>query len=305
MHTLRIGTRGSALARWQAQWVADQLRHKEISIEVTVISTTGDRQTGPLTAGGSPGLFTKEIQGALLREEIDVAVHSLKDLPTQSSQGLTLAAIPARESPWDVLVSSNSAGLQQLAAGACVGTGSPRRKAQLLNMRPDLQVKEVRGNVGTRLEKLAAGQFDGLILAEAGLRRLGLQEQISEVLSADQMLPAVGQGALAVEIRSQDHESRKILETLNDPATAAAVLAERSVLATLQAGCLAPVATWGRIQDDRLLLDAIVLSGDGSKRLFAQGAGRAAEAREIGQEVAQLLLQQGAAGLIAEAHAPE
>ena len=299
---LRLGTRGSALARWQADWVTSQLQQQGIDVSIILISTTGDRQTGPLTAGGSPGLFTKEIQAALLRDEIDVAVHSLKDLPTQATEGLSLAAIPIRESPWDVLVSSSSTGLEQLAPGACVGTGSPRRKAQLLHLRPDLQVTAVRGNVDTRLKKLAAGQYDGLILAEAGLRRLELHDCISEVLSADQMLPAVGQGALGIEVRRQDQRSQALLEHLNDPTTAASVTAERTVLATLQAGCLAPVATWGRVDNDQLLLDAIVLNEDGSQRLVAQGEGKIAAAIEIGQEVAQQLLQQGAARLITEAH---
>ena len=299
---LRLGTRGSALARWQADWVASQLQQQGIEVSIVLISTTGDTQTGSLTAGGSPGLFTKEIQAALLRDEIDVAVHSLKDLPTQSSEGLSLAAIPLRESPWDVLVSSQSASLDQLAAGACVGTGSPRRKAQLLHIRPDLQVTEVRGNVDTRLKKLADGQYDALVLAEAGLRRLGLDDRITEVLTPAQMLPAVGQGALGIEVRSQDQQRQDILAYLNDPATVAAVTAERTVLSTLQAGCLAPVATWGRVDDNQLLLDAIVLNGDGSQRLVAQGQGSISQVTEVGQDVAQQLLQQGAAELIAEAH---
>jgi len=299
---LRLGTRGSALARWQADWVASQLQQQGIEVSIILISTTGDTQTGSLTTGGSPGLFTKEIQAALLRDEIDVAVHSLKDLPTQSSEGLSLAAIPLRESPWDVLVSSQSASLDQLATGACVGTGSPRRKAQLLHIRPDLQVTEVRGNVDTRLKKLADGQYDAIVLAEAGLRRLGLHDRITEVLTPTQMLPAVGQGALGIEIRSQDQQRQDILASLNDPATVAAVTAERTVLSTLQAGCLAPVATWGRVDDEQLLLDAIVLNGDGSQRLVAQGQGSISQVTEIGQDVAQQLLQQGAAELIAEAH---
>jgi len=299
---LRLGTRGSALARWQANWVASQLQQQGVEVSIILISTTGDRQTGPLTAGGSPGLFTKEIQAALLRNEIDLAVHSLKDLPTQATEGLILAAIPVRESPWDVLVSSSSARLDQLAPGARVGTGSPRRKAQLLHLRPDLQITAVRGNVDTRLKKLADGQYDGLILAEAGLRRLELHDCISEVLSADQMLPAVGQGALGIEVRRQDERSQTLLKHLNDPTTAASVTAERTVLTRLEAGCLAPVATWGRVNNDQLLLDAIVLNENGSQRLVAQGEGSVAEAIEIGQQVAQQLLQQGAAHIITKAH---
>ncbi len=299
---LRLGTRGSALARWQANWVTTQLEQQGTEVSIVLISTSGDKQTGPLTAGGSPGLFTKEIQAALLRDEIDLAVHSLKDLPTQPTQDLSLAAIPVRESPWDVLVSSSSTALEELAPGARIGTGSPRRKAQLLHLRPDLEINAIRGNVDTRLKKLADGQYDALILAEAGLRRLELQDCISQVLSADQMLPAVGQGALGIEVRDQDQRSRDLLKPLNDPTTAASVTAERTVLATLQAGCLAPVATWGRVDNEQLLLDAIVMNEDGSQRLVAQGEGTVSEAKAIGEKVAQQLLDQGAAGLIADAH---
>ncbi|MDE0736853.1 MAG: hydroxymethylbilane synthase [Pirellulaceae bacterium] len=299
---LRLGTRGSALARWQADWVADQLRQQEVNVEIILISTTGDTRVGPLSAGGSPGLFTKEIQAALLRDEIDIAVHSLKDLPTQVTPGLQLAAVPLRASPWDVLVSNQADELEALAEGARVGTGSPRRRAQLLNLRPDLEVSDVRGNVDTRLRKLDEDQYDALILAEAGLQRLELGHRITQVLAANQMLPAVGQGALGVEIRDPDQPTRKILESLNDPTTAASVTAERTVLATLQAGCLAPVATWGRIENEQLQLDALVLSENGDQRLSAQAQGSLEEAAAVGESVAQQLLQQGAARLIEAAH---
>lgn len=301
---LRIGTRGSALARWQAEWIAAQLQQQDLDVEIIVIATSGDNQPGPITSAASPGLFTKEIQAALLHEDVDVAVHSLKDLPTQPTAELTLAAIPVRESPWDVLVSSHSKTLDQLDPGARVGTGSPRRKAQLLHIRSDLNILDIRGNVDTRLRKLADGQYDSLVLAEAGLQRLGLQAHITEVFSPDRMLPAVGQGALGVEVRSHDHQSREILAALNDPATVASVTAERTILATLQAGCLAPVATWGRMNADQLIVDAIVLSHDGRQRLFAQATGAATEAKAMGQAVAHELLQQGAASLIADAHPP-
>ena len=299
---LRLGTRGSALARWQANWIASQLQQRDIEVEIILISTTGDTRVGPLSAGGSPGLFTKEIQAALLRDEIDIAVHSLKDLPTQGTPGLQLAAVPLRASPWDVLVSNQADKLAALDEGAHVGTGSPRRRAQLLSLRPDLQVSDVRGNVDTRLKKLDEGQYDALILAEAGLQRLELGQRITQVLAANQMLPAVGQGALGVEIRDQDQLTGNILESLNDPDTAASVTAERTVLATLQAGCLAPVATWGRIENERLQLDALVLSENGDQRLSAQAEGAPAEANAVGESVAQQLLQQGAAELIEAAH---
>jgi hydroxymethylbilane synthase len=230
---------------------------------------------------------------------VDLAVHSLKDLPTEPVEGLILAAVPARESPADVLVSREGAPLESLPQGARVGTGSLRRQAQLRHVRPDLQVADVRGNVDTRLRKLDEGQFDAIVLAEAGLRRLGFVERGSQVLPFDVMLPAVGQGALGIECREEDAETREILASLNDSATRAAVTAERALLEHLRGGCMAPIGALGRLDGDELSLSAVVLSRDGVKRLIASECGSPSEAELLGTRVADVLLAQGAAELIA------
>ena len=299
---LRLGTRASALALWQAEWVAARLHEHGVHVELVLLSTHGDRvQQGPIAALDQQGAFTKELQRALLAGEIDLAVHSLKDLPTQPVEGLSIACVPARGPAADVLVSRDGKSLDQLAAGAVVGTGSMRRRAQLWRVRPDLQMRDVRGNVDTRLRKLEEGQYDALVLAEAGLRRLGRDDAISEVLPASIMLPAVGQGALGVETREGDESTRAALAGLHDPATFAAVSAERVLLHELRGGCLAPVGALGFIQDatSQLSLEAAVLSSDGRRRLFAQSAADANMVEALGRQVAQSLLDQGAAELLA------
>lgn len=296
---LRLGTRASPLARWQAQWVAARLGERGIEVEMIPISTQGDVKTGPLGQIGGQGLFTKEIQRALLDREIDVAVHSLKDLPTVAVEGLAIAAVPPRESTADVLVSKLADSLEKLPHGSRIGTGSLRRKAQLLHVRPDLAILEIRGNVDTRLRKLDAGEYDAIVLAEAGLRRLGLAERATCILPRSIMLPAVGQGALGIETRADDAVSRTLVEPLDDAATHAAVLAERSMLAALRGGCLAPVGALGRGVGSVLSLDGVVLSGDGQHKISAAAAGRPDDAVSIGQQVADELLVQGASELIA------
>ena len=269
MH-LRIGTRHSPLALWQAHWVADQLNSAGHQVELVKITTTGDTTTTPLGQGGGVGLFTKEIQKALLDERCDIAVHSLKDLPTQPIPGLTLAAVPNRESPNDCLISTKFRSLSDLPLNARIGTGSPRRKAQLLHLRPDLDLQDIRGNVETRLAKLTSQPFDAIILAYAGLQRLGLEslklnpEHLC-VLPTDVMLPAVGQAALGLETRTEDTKTREALLPLIDPATLICVRAERELLRLLQAGCLAPVAAHATIANQILLLRAKVFSDDGTK----------------------------------------
>ncbi|MHB8969677.1 MAG: hydroxymethylbilane synthase [Pirellulaceae bacterium] len=300
---IRLGTRGSALARWQADWVAEQLRSQGIEVAMVLITTQGDVRSGPIGAIGSQGVFTKEIQRALLDERVDLAVHSLKDLPTEPVEGLVLAAVPPRERPGDALVTNGVSDFASLATGARVGTGSMRRRAQLLHMRPDLQMTDIRGNVDTRLRLLDAGEFAAIVLAEAGLTRLGLAHRITQVLPKEWMLPAVGQGALGLETRTADQRTRDIVGLLDDAETHAAVLAERAVLATLRGGCLAPVGTWGRVVEGTLLLDGVVLDPLGTRRLVAQAAGPPQAAVTIGQQVAAQLLDQGAAELIAQAHA--
>jgi hydroxymethylbilane synthase len=289
------------LARWQANWVAEQLRNDHVEVELVPIATAGDRdQSGPIGAIGTAGVFTKELQRALLDGRIDLAVHSLKDLPTDPVEGLSLAAVPPRDSAGDALLSRDRLRLAELAPGAKVGTGSLRRQSQLLHARPDLQTSAIRGNVETRVAKLHEGQFDAIVLAEAGLNRLGLRDQIAEILPKSLMLPAVGQGALGLEARADDGATRSVIEPLDDRETHAAVLAERSLLAALCGGCLAPVGAWGRVENaGELRLTAAVLSHDGQKRLAAEAAGSIADAIELGRRVAAQLLDQGAAALIA------
>lgn len=297
---LRLGTRASPLARWQADWVAAELRRHGHDVSLVPLTTRGDQQLGAsLAVIGGQGLFTKELQRALLHDEIDLAVHSLKDLPTEPVAGLELGAIPPRAPTADVLVSARWPSLAELPAGAAVGTGSLRRRAQLWHARPDLRMLEIRGNVETRLRKLADGEYDALVLAQAGLQRLELDEHIREILSESVMLPAVGQGALGVEIRSADDELREALAPLDDAATRAAVTAERALLAALRAGCLAPVGAKGRIENERLTLRGVVLSGDGKIRLEAFQAGLPHEAQRVGRELAEQLQRQGAGELIA------
>jgi len=296
---LRLGTRASALARWQAEWVAARLTELGVEVELVPITTQGDVKTQPLGQIGGQGLFTKELQRALLDNQIDLAVHSLKDLPTAPVDGLALAAVPERESTADVLVSNIAKRVEDLPPAARVGTGSLRRQAQLLHLRPDLRVLDIRGNVETRLRKLDEEQFDAIVLAEAGLKRLGLAERIVSVIPRAVMLPAVGQGALGIEARSTDGTTRQLLTPLNHEATHLAVIAERSLLSTLRGGCLAPVGALGRIENGRLQLDSVVLSGDGAKRVAASGDALPNDAEALGQQVAQSLIDQGATELIA------
>jgi hydroxymethylbilane synthase len=301
---LKLGTRASALARWQAEWVATQLQTRGVEVELVPITTRGDTTTNVSLGqlGGSPGVFTKELQRALLAGTIDLAVHSLKDLPTDVVAGLALAAVPEREDVADVLVSRDGLAFERLPAGAKVGTGSVRRRAQLLHARPDLQMHDIRGNVDTRLGKLASGEYDAIVLALAGLKRLGLAERITQVFSPQQVLPAVGQGALGIESRADDLATREALRALDHQPSHQAVLAERSLLAALVGGCLAPVGAWARVTGEgRLQLDAVVLSDDGRQRLAAHGAADLAAAASLGREVAQQLLAQGASRLIADA----
>lgn len=297
---IRLGTRSSPLARWQAEWVAARLTALGITVEMIHITTQGDVKTGPLGQIGGQGLFTKEIQRALLDKEIDLAVHSLKDLPTADVPGLTIAAVPSRESVNDVLVGPFRM-LDELPEGARIGTGSLRRRAQLLHARPDLQLLEIRGNVDTRLRKLDAGEYDAIVLAQAGLSRLGLAERISYVIPPQVMLPAVGQGALGLETRVDDETTRQQLQSLNDEATFHAVTAERTLLQSLRAGCLAPVGAWARFEAGFLKLQATVLHPDGTERLAAEASAPGEQARQLGTQVAENLLQQGAAALITAA----
>ncbi|HLA85646.1 MAG TPA: hydroxymethylbilane synthase [Thermoguttaceae bacterium] len=303
---LRLGTRASALAAWQARWVADRLARQGIDVELVPITTAGDRQrTEPIGQIGTQGVFTKEIQNELLAGRVDLAVHSLKDLATVAVPGLALVAVPERGPVADVLVFRDTVvtTLNDLPPRAVVATGSPRRKAQLLHARPDLRIKDLRGNVETRLAKLDAGRFDAVVLAEAGLRRLGLEARIGQVLPPAIMLPAVGQGALAVEMRADDPRARAVARAIDHASTHAAVAAERAMLAALQGGCLAPVAAWARVEGETLRLDGRVMRLDGSERLDAASTGPIAEPESLGRRVAAELIEQGAAEFIREARA--
>jgi len=295
---LRLGTRASKLARWQADWAAERLRELGYAVEIVFITTKGDVTQAPLGQIGGQGVFTKRIQQALLDDEIDFAVHSLKDLPTEAVEGLTLAAVPTRASCGDALISDSGITIEGLPEAARIGTGSKRRQAQLLYARPDLEVADIRGNVGTRLRKLDEGQFDAIVLAEAGLDRLGLSDRSTQILPRSLMLPAVGQGALGLEARADDQHTIEAVARLNDPETEVSVIAERSLLASLRAGCLAPVGAWGRVEDGQLKLDAVVLSEDGRERLSVDVAGEAMAADSIGKQAAETLIEKGAKTLI-------
>ncbi|MDD4268123.1 MAG: hydroxymethylbilane synthase [Pirellulales bacterium] len=299
---IRLGTRASKLARWQADWVAARLEELGVAVELVPITTRGDRdQRGPIGTIGTQGVFTKEIQRALLDGRIDLAVHSLKDLPTEPVEGLCLAAVPERDSVRDALVCREPGSLEELRPGAVIGSGSLRRRAQLLHRRADLQIDDIRGNVDTRLKRLADGAFDAIVLAEAGLKRLGLASRITQILPPEIMLSAVGQGALGLETRAEDLATRSALEPLDHPASHTAVLAERTMLAALCGGCLAPIAGWGRVEGAKLVLTGRVVGGDGKCRIEATESDRLTDAARLGRRVADQLLDQGAGDLIAAA----
>ena len=266
---LRLGTRASRLARWQADWIAARLKELDCQVEMVPLRTEGDRRTeGPIGAIGTQGVFTKELQRALLERRIDLAVHSLKDLSTEPVAGLVLAATPRRGPTADCLVAQKADSFDGLPHGAIVGTGSLRRKTQLLYRRPDLDVRDIRGNVETRLEKCRRGEYDAIVLAEAGLVRLELAEAITDRFAPETLLSAVGQGALGVEARADDTDCLAILAKLDDPHTRASVVAERTMMARLEGGCLAPIGAWGRVDENgRLLLTGRVMSLDGRTKL--------------------------------------
>lgn len=289
-----IGTRGSKLALWQAHWIEARLRELGFDTALRVIKTTGDKiADAPLAKiaadSGLKGAFTKEIEEALLDGRIDLAVHSLKDLPTELDRRLTIGCIPKRADPRDALVGKT---LAQLRPGDRIGTGSLRRAAQFKQLKEDVAIKGIRGNVDTRLRKLDSGHYDAILLSAAGLHRLGLEASIAEILEPDSMVPAVGQGALAVEIRSNDKRVQSALTPLRHRETAAAVTAERSLLHALGGGCQVPLGGYGHVSDDRLILDAVVISDRGD-RFCASAEGPVDAAREIGEAVAEKLRGQG------------
>ncbi|SDQ16102.1 hydroxymethylbilane synthase [Quadrisphaera sp. DSM 44207] len=301
---LRLGTRRSALARTQSEHVARALRERTgRAVELVEVTTPGDVSRASLLVIGGTGVFVSALRDALLEGRVDLAVHSLKDLPTGPADGLAVAAVPEREDPRDVLVARGGAGLADLPRGARVGTGSPRRAAQLRAHRPDLRVVDVRGNVDTRLRMVSGGGLDAVVLARAGLLRLGRADEASEVLEPDVLLPAPGQGALAVECRADDEQVLAACAQLEHPASRAEVTAERALLAALEAGCTAPVGALARTgPDGSLQLRALVASPDGAARLERSGRASSpapADARHLGQRLAGDLLAAGAADLAA------
>ena len=300
MKSLIIGTRGSKLALWQAHWVEQQLAAAGIPSRIKVIKTAGDKATEATLAKltrttGTKGVFTKEIDRALVKGKIDIAVHSLKDLPTDGPRQLDIAAFPERGDPRDALVGFP---LKELPEGAKVGTGSLRRASQLRRLRPDVSVVDIRGNVDTRLKKLETKKYDALVLAAAGLRRLGLEERITEVLEPAVMCPAVGQGIVAVQIRAKDDEIRTVLAPLNHHMTEVAARAERTLLATLGVGCQVPLGGHAALQGDRLRLSAMVVSEDGNKLFCRVVEGSPTNPEALGEETAKKLLALGAAEII-------
>lgn len=294
MALLRIGSRGSQLALWQANHIAALLQQMGQETEIKVIKTTGDSLVNiPITQVGTKGMFTKEIEESLAAGAIDLAVHSYKDLPTQLDPVFDIGAVLPREDARDALVSVKYASVAELPAGARVGTSSLRRQSQLRGMRPDISTHDLRGNVDTRLRKLDEGQYDAVLLAAAGLKRLGLAGRIREYISYDQMCPAPAQGALAVEIRAEDHVTRKILNQFDDIATRAATLCERSLLTALGGGCQVPIGALANFDaDKRFILRAVVASPDGSRILREIQEGKSPI--ELGRSVAEALLAKGA-----------
>ena len=307
MKPLIIGTRGSKLARTQTQWVADQLKksHARLNVEIKVIQTAGDRdQIAPLPAIGGKGLFTQELDQQLIDGEIDCAVHSMKDLPTELPEGIAILAVPKREQPHDALISRENVRFLELPRGAKVGTGSVRRMAQLLRIRRDLEYADIRGNVDTRVNKLAQGLYDAVILAAAGLRRLGMDDQITELFAPNVVLPAVGQGALAVTGRQDDQTTRTVVRAITHLNTRRAVLAERALLSELGGGCHVPIAAHGQVTGRQIHLEGLVVAPDGKTSVRDRITGSAKDAKALGTQLGQRLLQLGAGPILEALHEP-
>jgi hydroxymethylbilane synthase len=302
VNPLRIGTRGSILARWQAEFVRKQLfQVAGVEAEIVIIKTTGDQmQQSPLTQIGGKGIFIKELEEALLNESVDLAVHSVKDIPTDTPGRLFFPAVCRRDDVRDCLISHSGASLANLKQGARMGTGSLRRKAQLLHNRPDLDIRDLRGNVDTRLRKVESGEYDAIVLSKAGLDRLGWSQKITEPLSTEISLPAVGQGAVAIESRVKDEEIGIILGKLDDEETRTAIIAERSLLAALHGGCQVPLGAWARMERAELVMDAVVCSIDGVQYIRHRATAPAEQAAQLGEQMAQLLTAGGARQILEE-----
>ena len=300
---VKIGTRGSQLALWQANWVKSELntRHPQLDVELVIIKTKGDKILDvPLAKVGGKGLFVKEIENALLNNQIDIAVHSMKDMPAEIPSGLTVGAIPERETPWDALVSRNGELLADLPEGSSIGTSSLRRAAQLMKTHPLLQIKPLRGNLDTRLRKLHDQDLAAIVLAAAGLQRLGLEEHISEIMALDVMVPAVGQGALCIETRADDPLIGPLVKELNHDPTHTAVIAERAFLKRLQGGCQIPIAGYARLDDGQVKLIGLVSDVAGRQVIRNEISGSPDDAESLGIRLAEQLLARGADELLKE-----
>jgi len=293
---IRIGTRGSKLALAQSEWVKAQIEAQRagVQVELVIIKTRGDKiLDAPLSRIGGKGLFVKEIEEALLKEEIDLAVHSMKDMPAELAEGLKISIYPEREDPRDAFVSLEYSTLQDLPDGARVGTSSLRRSAQLLNIRPDLKIVPLRGNVDTRLKKLETEDLQAIILAVAGLNRLGLEERITQIIEPEVILPAIGQGALGIEIRENDQKLDELLGFFNHKQTETIVRAERAFLKKMEGGCQVPLAAHGQFLSEEIIIRGLVSELDGSRAIKKQVNGKPHEPEKLGQELAELLLDSG------------
>jgi hydroxymethylbilane synthase len=299
---LRIGTRGSLLAKWQAEFVRKQLfAGAGVEAEIIIIKTSGDKLQGaPLSQIGGKGIFIKELEEALLEETIDLAVHSVKDVPTDTPSRLMFPAVCRREDVRDCLVGANGATLASLRTGARVGTGSLRRQAQLRRLRPDLDVRDLRGNVDTRLRKVESGEYEAVMLSKAGLDRLGWSARITETMSPEVFLPAVGQGAIAVECRLKDTEAAELVGGLDDAESRTAIIAERALLSALHGGCQVPLGAWARIERGELVMEACVCSIDGVQYIKQRATAAPEQAAELGGHMATLLMEAGAQSILEE-----
>jgi len=304
-HEIRIGTRGSQLALTQAHWVEKVLlqAHPHLKISLRIIKTTGDKiQDAPLAKIGGKGLFVKEIEEALIGRRVDLAVHSIKDVPTEFPAGLHLAAITKREDPRDVFISREGLVLKKLPRGAKIGTSSLRRQSQLLHFRRDFEMIPLRGNLDTRLRKLEAMNLDGIVLAHAGVKRMGLEKRITEILPVEISLPAIGQGALGIETRIGDAAVEEYVRFLNDPDSAVAVSGERAFLRRLEGGCQVPIAAFGRIDGSTLQIEGMVGTVDGKRLVRHRVEGSVEKAEALGIELAEILLQKGAKEILDEVY---
>ena len=302
MRHLRIGTRGSLLAKWQAEFVRKQLfAAAGVETEIVIIKTAGDKLQGaPLSQIGGKGVFVKELEEALLEETIDLAVHSVKDVPTDVPSRLSCPAVCRRDDVRDCVVAANGTTIANLRKGARVGTSSLRRQAQIRHMREDLDVRDLRGNVDTRLRKVESGEYEAILLAKAGLDRLGLSQRITEILDPEQFLPAVGQGAIAIQCRVKDSEAADVVSRLDDVETRNAIVAERALLKAVEGGCQVPLGAWARVERDQLVMEACVCSVDGTQCIRQRVAGSPSQAAELGEQLARLLFENGAQAILQE-----